>query len=149
AAKTTRLWSRRPALIAGAIVAVVLAAALYVGIRYGSILIPAAPPVVAVLPFENLSGDPQKDYFARGVAIEIIDTLSQVRGVEVISKNSTLTMSPNADPIAVGKQLGVTHVLSGSVETPGGSTHISVQLADAKKGTAIWTQSFVPFEERL
>ena len=93
-------------------------------------LIPALPlpdkPSLAVLPFENLSGDPEQEYFADGVVEEIITALSRVRWFFVIARNSSFTYkSRSVDIRQVGRELGVRYVLEGSIRKAGSRVRIS------------------------
>jgi TolB-like protein len=103
---------------------------------------PALEASIAVLPFENLSGDPDKDYLARGIAVEIVDKLAQLDGIDVISRNSSFTFGANADARKVGTDLKVAHVLTGTVRAEKGSINITAELIDARRGTAIWSQPY-------
>lgn len=103
----------------------------------------ALEPTIAVLPFANLTGDPEKDYVARGVAVDIIERLSQLEDVKVISRNSSFKFGPDEDPRKVGQDLNVANILSGTVRQEGGRFIVSADLADARTGAAIWTQPFL------
>lgn len=97
---------------------------------------------IAVLPFENLGPETDKDYFARGVSVEIIDILSQLDGLDVIDRNSSFAFGPGADARHIGKALAVSHVLSGAVRTDNGRVRISAQLASARTGKQVWTRVY-------
>src|SRR5262252_3799915 len=100
-------------------------------------------PSIAVLPFQNMSGDPEKEYFADGMVDEIITALSQIRWLFVIARNSTFSykgQSPDAK--RVGRELGVRYVLEGSVRKAGGRVRITAQLIDATNGAHIWADRF-------
>src|SRR5882762_4738507 len=89
-------------------------------------------PSIAVLPFTNMSGDPEQDYFADGIAEDIITALSRCSGLFVIARNSSFTYKGNAVDIRrVGHELGVGYVLEGSVRRGGERLRISGQLIDA------------------
>jgi TolB-like protein/DNA-binding winged helix-turn-helix (wHTH) protein/Tfp pilus assembly protein PilF len=103
----------------------------------------ALEPSIAVLPFANLTGDDGKDYLGRGIAMEIIDTLSQLDGIKVIARNSSFAFDPDADPRSVGQDLKVAHVLSGTVSEESGRIRVTADLADVKTGEAIWARPFV------
>lgn len=104
---------------------------------------PVAPePSIAVLPFTNLGGDADQDYLARGLAVELIENLSQFDGMEVISRNSSFIFGPDADAREVGRNLKVAHVLSGAVQKTNGRLSITVELVDAARGTVIWAQAY-------
>jgi TolB-like protein/Tfp pilus assembly protein PilF len=94
-------------------------------------------PSIAVLPFTNLSGDPEQEYFADGIAEDIITSLSKSSNLLVISRNSTFAYKGKAvDAHVVGRELNVRYVLEGSVRKAGGRVHISAQLVDATTGAA-------------
>ena len=92
-------------------------------------------PSIAVLPFANLSGDPEQEYFADGMVEEIITALSRIRWLFVIARNSSFTYKCQAiDVKRVGRELGVRYVLEGSVRKAGGRVRITAQLIDATNG---------------
>ena len=100
-------------------------------------------PSIAVLPFANLSGDPEQDYFADGMVEEIITALSRIRWLFVIARNSSFTYKGRAvDVKQVGRELGVRYVLEGSVRKAGGRVRITVQLIDASTGAHVWAERF-------
>jgi adenylate cyclase len=100
-------------------------------------------PSIAVLPFQNMSGDPDQDYFADGIVEEIITGLSRVRSFFVIARNSSFTYKGRAvDVKQVGRELGVRYVLEGSVRKAGNRIRITGQLVDATTGAHIWAERF-------
>ncbi len=100
-------------------------------------------PSVAVLPFENLSGEPEQDYFADGMVEEITTALSRVRWFFVIARNSSFTYKGRAvDVKQVGRELGVRYVLEGSVRKSGDRVRISAQLIETETGIHIWADRF-------
>jgi adenylate cyclase len=100
-------------------------------------------PSIAVLPFANMSGDPEQEYFADGMVEEIITALSRIRWLFVIARNSTFTYKDQAiDVKRVGRELGVRYVLEGSVRKAGGRVRITGQLIDALAGTHLWADRF-------
>jgi TolB-like protein/class 3 adenylate cyclase len=100
-------------------------------------------PSIAVLPFQNMSGDPEQEYFADGMVEEIITTLSRIRWLFVIARNSSFTYKGQAvDVKQVGRELGVRYVLEGSVRKAGQRVRITGQLIDAVTGTHIWADRF-------
>jgi adenylate cyclase len=108
---------------------------------------PALPlpdkPSIAVLPFANMSGDPEQDYFADGMVEEIITAFSRIRWLFVIARNSTFTYKGQAvDVKQVGRELGVRYVLEGSVRKAAGRVRITAQLIDALSGTHLWADRF-------
>src|SRR6202042_1896918 len=100
-------------------------------------------PSVAVLPFLNLSGDPDQDYFADGVVEDIIGALSRMRWLFVIARNSSFTYKGRAvDVKQVGRELGVRYVLEGSVRKAGNRVRVTGQLIDATAGAHLWADRF-------
>jgi adenylate cyclase len=100
-------------------------------------------PSIAVLPFENMSGDPEQDYFADGMVEEIITALSRFKWLFVIARNSSFTFKGRAvDVKEVGRRLGVRYVLEGSVRKASGKVRITGQLIDAVTGAHIWADRF-------
>jgi adenylate cyclase len=100
-------------------------------------------PSIAVLPFENLSGDPEQEYFADGMVEEITTALSRFKWLFVIARNSSFTFKGKAvDVKEVGRRLGVRYVLEGSVRKASGKVRITGQLIDAVTGTHIWADRF-------
>ena len=100
-------------------------------------------PSIAVLPFANLSGDPEQEYFADGMVEEIITALSRIRWLLVIARNSTFTYRGQAvDVKQVGRELGVCYVLEGSVRKAGSRVRITAQLIDAGTGAHLWADRF-------
>jgi adenylate cyclase len=100
-------------------------------------------PSIAVLPFQNLSGDPEQDYFADGMVEEIITALSRFKLLFVIARNSSFTFKGRAvDVKRVGRELGVRYVLEGSVRKAAGKVRITGQLIDAVTGAHIWADRF-------
>jgi TolB-like protein len=100
-------------------------------------------PSVAVLPFLNLSGDPDQDYFADGVVEDIIGALSRMRWLFVIARNSSFTYKGRAvDVKQVGRELGVRYVLEGSVRKSGNRVRVTGQLIDATAGAHLWAERF-------
>ena len=109
--------------------------------------IPALPlpdkPSVAVLPFTNLSSDPEQDYFADGMAEDIITALSRFKALFVIARNSSFTYKGRAvDVKQVGRELGVRYVLEGSVRKGSNRVRITGQLADTSSGIHLWADRF-------
>ena len=100
-------------------------------------------PSIAVLPFENMSGDPEQEYFADGMVEEIITALSRFKWLFVIARNSSFTFKGKAvDVKEVGRRLGVRYVLEGSVRKASGKVRITGQLIDAVTGAHIWADRF-------
>jgi adenylate cyclase len=100
-------------------------------------------PSIAVLPFENMSGDPEQEYFADGMVEEIITALSRFKWLFVIARNSSFTFKgKTVDIKEVGRRLGVRYVLEGSVRKAAGKVRVTGQLIDAVTGTHIWADRF-------
>ena len=100
-------------------------------------------PSIAVLPFANMSGDPEQEYFADGMVEEIITALSRIRWLFVIARNSSFTYKGQAiDVKQVGRELGVRYVLEGSVRKAGARVRITAQLIEATTGTHLWAEHF-------
>jgi adenylate cyclase len=100
-------------------------------------------PSIAVLPFANLSGDPEQEYFADGMVDEIITALCRIRWLFVIARNSSFTYKGRAvDVKRVGRELGVRYVLEGSVRKAGGRIRITAQLIDAAMSAHLWADRF-------
>jgi len=100
-------------------------------------------PSIAVLPFHNLSGDPEQDYFADGVVEDIIAALSRMRWLFVIARNSSFTYKGRAADVKdVGRALGVRYVLEGSLRKTGNKVRITGQLIDTTNGMHLWAERF-------
>jgi TolB-like protein/DNA-binding winged helix-turn-helix (wHTH) protein len=111
----------------------------------GRKLEPALPdrPSIAVLPFQNMSGDPEQEYFADGVVEDIITALSRFSSLFVIARNSSFTYKGRAvDVKQVGRELGVRYVLEGSVRKAWDRMRITAQLIDAANGAHLWADRF-------
>jgi TolB-like protein/Tfp pilus assembly protein PilF len=100
-------------------------------------------PSIAVLPFANISGDPEQEYFSDGVTEDIITNLSKLSSIFVISRNSTFFFKGKQVKIeGVARDLGVRHVLEGSVRRAGRLVRITAQLIDGKTGRHIWAEKY-------
>jgi adenylate cyclase len=100
-------------------------------------------PSIAVLPFANMSGDSEQEYFVDGMVEEIITALSRIRWLFVIARNSTFTYKGKpVDVKQVGRELGVRYVLEGSVRKAGDRVRITGQLIDALNGAHLWADRF-------
>jgi adenylate cyclase len=103
----------------------------------------AETPSIAVLPFQNMSGDPEQEYFVEGMVEEIVTALPRIRWLFVVARNSTFTYKGQAvDVKQVGRELGVRYVLEGSVRKVGNRVRITGQLIDAATGTHLWADRF-------
>jgi adenylate cyclase len=100
-------------------------------------------PSLAVLPFDNMSGDPERAFFADGIAEDIITALSRFRSLFVIARNSSFTYKNKAvDVRSVGQQLGVRYVLEGSVRRAANRVRVTAQLIEAETGNHLWAEQF-------
>jgi len=100
-------------------------------------------PSIAVLPFANMSGDPEQEYFADGMVDEIITALSRIRWLFVIAQNSSFSYKGQSPDVKqVGRELGVRYVLEGSVRKAGGRVRITAQLIDTTTGAHLWADRF-------
>ncbi len=100
-------------------------------------------PSIAVLPFTNMSGDREQEYFSDGITDDLITDLSRLPGLFVIARSSTFTYKGKAAKLQdVGKELGVKYVLEGSVRKAAGQIRIIVQLADATTGDELWAERY-------
>jgi adenylate cyclase len=100
-------------------------------------------PSIAVLPFQNMSGDPEQEYFADGMVEELTAALSRVRSFFVIARNSSFAYKGRAVNVKqVGHELGVRYVLGGSVRKAGGRVRITAQLVEATTGNQIWSDRY-------
>ena len=103
----------------------------------------AVAPGVAVLPFENMSPDPDNAFFAGGVFEEVLTKLSKVPELRVISRTSMEQIAKqNLDVSAIGKRLGVSHVLEGSVRRAGDRVRVTVQLIEAATDNHVWAENY-------
>jgi TolB-like protein len=100
-------------------------------------------PSIAVLPFENLSGDPEQEYFSDGITEDLITDLSKISGLFVIARNSVFIYKEKAVKIAeVGRELGVRYVLEGSVRKANGRVRITAQLVDTTTEGHLWAERY-------
>jgi len=139
--------TRRRRIVSGVAVSllVVAAAAWWTGPRFfpGRSALDTEPPrlSIVVLPFTNLSGDPNHDYFADAITEDLTTDLSRIAGSLVISRNTAFTFKGRAvDARQVGRELGVRYVLEGSVRPLGRSARINAQLVDAGTGGQLWAE---------
>src|SRR4051812_40835912 len=100
-------------------------------------------PSIAVPPFQNMSGDPEQEYFVDGMVEEIITALSRIRWLFVIARNSTFTYKGQSVEVKrVGRELGIRYVLEGSVRKSGNRVRITGQLIEAETGAHLWADRF-------
>ena len=104
----------------------------------------AAPkPAICVLPFANMSGEPEQEYFSDGISEDIITDLSKVSALSVVARNTAFTFKgQTVDVKQVARTLGVSHVLEGSVRKAGSRVRITAQLIDGAKGDHVWADRF-------
>ena len=103
---------------------------------------PARPSIV-VLPFVNMSGDPEQEYFSDGIAEDIITDLSKIAGLFVIARNSAFSYKGRAVEVrALARELGVRHVLEGSVRKSGSRIRVTAQLIDGSTGGHLWAERY-------
>jgi TolB-like protein/cytochrome c-type biogenesis protein CcmH/NrfG len=108
----------------------------------GSLALPDKPSI-AVLAFQNLSGDPEQEFFADGIAEEVITALSKAHWLFVIARNSSFTYKgKSVDVRQLGRELGVRYVLEGSVRKAGNRVRITAQLIDATDGHQVWADRY-------
>jgi len=100
-------------------------------------------PAIVVLPFVNRSPDPDNEYFSDGLTEEIISDLSVIKALRVISRNSSMSFKGTAkDTLSIGKDLGVSHIVSGSVRKAGDDLRITVELVEVAGDTPLWSDKF-------
>ena len=100
-------------------------------------------PSIAVLPFSNMSGDPEQEYFSDGITEDIITALSKIKNLLVIARNSTFTYKGKpVDVRQVSREQGVRYVLEGSVRKAGNHIRVTAQLIDATTGHHIWAERY-------
>src|SRR5215471_3820379 len=105
--------------------------------------LPADGPSVAVLPFANMSGDPEQEYFVDGIVEDIITGLSRIKWLHVIARNSTFAYKGRAvDVKQVGRDLAVRYVLEGSLRKTGNRVRVTAQLIEAASGTHVWAERY-------
>jgi adenylate cyclase len=104
---------------------------------------PLDKPSIAVLPFQNMSGDPEQEYFADGMVEEIITALSRIRWFFVIARNSSFAYKGQSlDVKRVGRELGVSYVLEGSVRKSGNRIRVTAQLVEAATSNHVWAERY-------
>jgi TolB-like protein len=132
-----KFWRPFAVAIAGTALLIAVAVSFRDDVR------PVTPKSVAVLPFDNLSSDPEQEYFADGVTEEILNTLSGVRDLRVIGRASSFQFKGrNEDLRVIATALDVEHVLEGSVRKAGDQVRISAQLSNARSGQQLWSEMY-------
>jgi serine/threonine protein kinase/Tfp pilus assembly protein PilF len=139
-----RKWVRRKPAIAALIASLVaLAAAMGWNVWQNELISRPATKGIAVLPFENLSPDPDNAYFAEGIHDEILTRLAQIADLKVISRTSTQQyQSKSRDLREIAKQLGVANILEGSVQKVADQVRVNVQLVNARTDSHLWAESY-------
>jgi adenylate cyclase len=151
--KIPTLPSKKSSIAIFAILALVVAAAIYYFYPRSPEIEPASiekmafplpdKPSIAVLPFDNMSGDPNQEYFSDGITEHIITSLSKVPYIFVIARNSTFAYKDQAITInQIAEELGVRYVLEGSVQRSKDQVRITVQLIDATTGYHLWAENY-------
>ena len=99
--------------------------------------------MIAVLPFDNLSGDPEQDYFSDGLTEDIITELSRFTDIDVLSRNSTFQYKGRSVKAEIlGQELGASYILEGSVRRGGKRVRVTAQLIDTKRGDHVWAERY-------
>lgn len=101
-----------------------------------------ANPSIAVLPFRNMSGDPEQGYFAQGIVDDIIAGLSRVRSIFVIAHGSSSSYPDRADARQAGRDLGVRYILEGGIRRAGDRVRVTAQLVDTASGSHVWADKY-------
>ncbi|HEX2077342.1 MAG TPA: hypothetical protein VHG08_06520, partial [Longimicrobium sp.] len=141
AAPSRRRWAR---LAAAAVVMLMVVAGGWLALgRRSAAAAPAEPPAIAVLPFVNLSGDPENDYFSDGLAEELLNVLAQLPELRVAARTSSFRYRGNEVPVdSIGRALRVGHVLEGSVRQYGPRVRITAQLIETRTGFHLWSATY-------
>ena len=134
---------RRPVIVSS----VVLFGALALALTFYSLRDPKTSPApeksVAILPFENLSRDPNDDYFAEGIQEEILTRLTKIADLKVISRTSTQRYSSKPGDLSkIAKQLGVTNILEGSLQKAADQVRVNVQLVNTRTNSHLWAETY-------
>jgi TolB-like protein/tRNA A-37 threonylcarbamoyl transferase component Bud32/Flp pilus assembly protein TadD len=144
-----RKWVRRNPTTTALVAALVALAAAIVGVivwksELPHSISPVLPTGVAVLPFENLSADPENAFFTDGVQDEILNDLAKIADLKVISRTSAMQYKSGAkrNLRQIANELGVAHVVEGSVQRAANRVRVSAQLIDAKTDTHLWSESY-------
>jgi TolB-like protein/Tfp pilus assembly protein PilF/tRNA A-37 threonylcarbamoyl transferase component Bud32 len=140
-------WSRRNPILAGAVAACLLLALAVVWLLGEKLFVPKTvvpEKSIAVLPFENLSRDPDNAFFTGGVQDEILTALARIADLKAISRTSVMEYKSGIarDLREIGQQLGVAHVLEGSVQRSGNRVRVNAQLVDTRTDAHLWAQTY-------
>jgi serine/threonine-protein kinase len=140
AAQRRRSWGTAIAIGLPVLAAV---AALFLVPRFWRPPLPQAEPTVAVLPFANVGNDPQNDYFSDGLTEELIDTLAQLDGVQVVGRGASFQFKgKQVDSREAGRRLSASNIVEGSVRRAGDRLRVTAQLVDAGTGYSLWSGAF-------
>ena len=150
---TVRRQVRLPAIAAGFLLSLLGVVGLVLWQPWAPDVVPASPgrtaiplpdkPSIAVLPFANMSDDPQQEYFADGMTDDLITDLSKISGLFVIARNSSFSFKgKSVDVKQVARELGVRYILEGSVRRSGDQVRINIQLVDASTGGHLWAERY-------
>lgn len=149
-----RIAARRPTqVVAAAAIVLLLAGASFLltigdpsdrgSVAQSDLMALPKGPSIAVLPFDNLSGDKTQEFFSDGITEEIISDLAQFRGIRILGRNTTFQYKNKPVNIsALGQDLGVDYVLEGSVRRAADTVRVTAQLIETKGGTHVWASSF-------
>jgi len=139
-----RRANRRPTTSAGVVAALIAIVAIGAAmLSKFSTSTPAGPVSLGVLPFENLSPEPDNAFFANGLHQELLDRLGEIRGLNVISRSSVKRFAESDDPVTeLAREFNVDAVMEGSVNYQEGRVRISARLVDPESGARIWSKSF-------
>jgi len=138
-ASITHITGRRMDFIA---IAILVAAVIVFAVDKWWVAAPA-PQSIAVMPFKNMSGDPEQEYFSDGISEDLLNLLSQIPELRVISRSSSFTFKGKDVAIPqIARQLNVTHVLEGSVRKAGNRVRITAQLIEASSDSHLWSGSY-------
>ena len=145
-AKAPTWWPSRRVLVVAGVIALLGLGRLLAGVL--GVFDPHDPrlpdvPSIAVLPFENMSGDPEQEYFSDGLTEDLITDLSKISGLIVIARNSVFTYKGRSVRVEdVGRELGVRFVLEGSVRKAGDRIRVTAQLVNAENGHHVWADRY-------
>ena len=143
AATTLSSPRKKWAVLAGLFLVIAVGVAGWQASRVGQDVSPNGDPVVAVLAFVNMSGDPKREYFSDGLTETIIDSLAQVRELKVIARNSSFRYKGKAvDVRKVGEELGADYVVEGSVRRSADTVRVTAQLIEGKRGVHLWSNTY-------
>ena len=138
---------KKTVFVIGGLIVVVLLATYFSFFKQKQVAEPAQPTSteksIAVLPFVNMSNDPEQEYFSDGLSEELINMFTKIPGLEVIGRTSSFAYKgKNEDLRTIGEKLGVDYLLEGSVRKSGDKIRITAQLIKAKEGTHLWSETY-------